>query len=106
MNAILISIFLTFGWQFLGRNWETEATFEGERTNLYGKEGPISSLPPSITCASTDATDNWLLASAGMTIPLHAVGDVGDQRGQVIVTRSMGCCIDADSKSIAAETYS
>ena len=25
---------------------------------------------------------------------------------QVIVTRSMGCCIDADSKSIAAETYS
>ena len=51
VNAILISIFLTFGWQFLGRNWETEATFEGERTNLYGKEGPISSLPPSITCA-------------------------------------------------------
>ena len=71
VNAILISIFLTFGWQFLGRNWETEATFEGERTNLYGKEGPISSLPPSITCASTDATDNWLLASAGMTIPLQ-----------------------------------
>ena len=35
-----------------------------------------------------------------------AVGDVGDQRGQVIVTRSMGCCIDADSKSIAAETFS
>ena len=25
--------------------------------------------------------------------------------GQVIVTRSMGCCIDADSKSIAAETF-
>ena len=36
----------------------------------------------------------------------HAVGDVGYQRGQVIVTRSMGCCIDADSKSIAAETFS
>ena len=35
-----------------------------------------------------------------------AVGDVGYQRGQVIVTRSMGCCIDADSKSIAAETFS
>ena len=28
VNAILISIFLTFGWQFLGRNWETDATFE------------------------------------------------------------------------------
>ena len=38
----------------------------------------------------------------------HAVGDVGYQRGQVIdiVTSSMGCCIDADSKSIAAETFS
>ena len=37
-----------------------------------------------------------------------AVGDVGYQRGQVIdiVTRSMGCCIDADSKSTAAETFS
>ena len=34
-----------------------------------------------------------------------AVGDVGYQRGH-IVTRSMGCCIDADSKSIAAETFS
>ena len=32
-----------------------------------------------------------------------AVGDVGYQRGQVIVTRSMGCCIDADSSENAVD---
>ena len=68
---MLIALFLTFGWQSFGRNMFADETRGGERTHLYGTQGPIASLPPSVACASTEGERDWPLSTMAFTVPLH-----------------------------------
>ena len=91
---MLIALFLTFGWQSFGRNMFADETRGGERTHLYGTQGPIASLPPSVACASTEGERDWPLSTMAFTVPLQGLlenvaGMDATQRD--LITDHMGC---------------
>lgn len=72
VQAMLIALFYTLGWQYWGRDWSSNETRNGNKTNLYGTTGPIASMPPSLGCISPWVDDlPWYTTAIYLMMPLN-----------------------------------